>query len=94
MNDLQFILQEPQPSHHTSHYPRQDILRYTNAVQLVHTARVHVLHAVVDAALDEERAVKVNNLGCGGAVQDLQLDEDRVELRLVELESYFLQANE
>lgn len=83
MHDLQFVLEELEPADHARRNARQNVFGDALAVEFVKTAGVHVLHAVVDAALDEKGAVKVDDFGCDGAVEDVELHEDGVELCVV-----------
>jgi hypothetical protein len=98
---LELVLEEPQASDHAVRNPREHLFRHVDAGQPFQRPRVHVFHAgerlnhsidragslpVVDAAFNEERAVKLDDLGCGGAVQDVQLGDDRFELAFVQLQ--------
>jgi hypothetical protein len=92
VHDLQRILQESQPSNHTSRYPRQHVLILDpSLVDIVERASIHVLHAVVDTRLDEERSVKLDDLGGDGSMKDVELHKDSVQFGLVELEVDLLQ---
>ena len=65
VDDLQLVLQETQATHGTQRDLRQHILRH-DAVpasrQLLETANVHVLHAVVHARLDKKGAIELHDL--------------------------------
>lgn len=90
MHDRQLILQEPQTLDHTLGDPRQHVLWYAVAVHPIQTSGIHVLHTVVDTGLDRESAVEFNNLGCYGAMENVEFHNDTVEFRFVELEPDFL----
>ena len=90
MHNLQLVLQEPQPLDHAPRHAAQDVLGDVAPCNLLEAACVHVLHAVVDAGFDEEGAVEVDDVGRGGAVEDVKFGDDRFELGVVELEADLL----
>lgn len=93
VHDLQRVLEEPKTLDHIARQPRQNpLVRHPSLVHLVERARVHELHAVVDARLDEESAVELYDLWGDRAVEDVELHEDAVKLGLVELEVDLLLA--
>lgn len=93
MHNLQLVLKETQPLHHAARHATQHVLGHVAPRHLLKRAGVHVLHAIIHAALDEEGAVKVDDVRRCGAVEDVELGDDRLELRVVELESDFLLAS-
>ena len=94
MNNLHFVLEKLEPSHHAVRYSGQHVLRHAHALELIQRTRVHKLHAVVHTTLDEERAVKFDDLVCDGTVEDVEFHEDRAELARVELEADLFHCHE
>jgi hypothetical protein len=86
VHDLQFVLEELEPTDHALHDAAEHRLGHARDLELVHRAGVHELHAVVHAALDEKGAVELDDLGRNGAVEDVKLHDDPVQLGVVELE--------
>lgn len=91
MHDLQLVLQESQTLHHAGRDPGQDLLvGDSSLVDPVERSGVHELHTVVDARLNEERSVELDDLGSDRSMQDVQFHEDSVEARVVDFEADFL----
>jgi hypothetical protein len=90
MHNLQLILQEPQPRNHTPRNPRQYILRNIRPGEEIQRTRIHVFHAVVNARFDEESPVEIDDVGRGGAVEDVEFGDDGFQLGVVEFEADFL----
>ena len=92
MHDLERVLEETEAGDDVLCDCGKDFLILDAAgVDLVERAGVHKLHAVVDARLDKEGAVKLDDLRGDCPVKDVELHQDAVELRLVELEVNLLQ---
>jgi hypothetical protein len=85
MHDLELVLEELQSLDHTPRYATQHQLGYITPRDLLERPSVHVLHAVVDTRLDEEGAVEVDDVGRRCAMQDVELCDDRLELRVIQL---------
>lgn len=94
MHDLQLVLEELETAYHIGCNACQNMFWDTSAVEIVETACVHVFHAVVNTTLDEKGAVKVDDLGCDCAVEDVEFHEDGIEFGVVEFEANFLQRDE
>lgn len=90
MHNLELIFQEPQTLNHAIRHPRQHVLGDIAAGDMIQTLGIHVLHAIVDAGFNEEGAVEIDDVGRGGAVENVELGDDRLELRIVQFEANFL----
>jgi len=91
MHNLQLILQESQTPHHAGRDPGEDLLiGDSSLVDPIERSSVHELHAVVDARLDEESSVELDDLGSDRSMEDIQFHEDSVEARVVDFETDFL----
>ena len=78
MYDVQLVLQELQSPHSASRHPRKYVFRHACSLEFVHAAGVHVLHTVVHARFDEESTVELNDFWRNGAIEDVQLHDDRI----------------
>lgn len=90
MDDLELVFEELEAADHGAGDAGEDVFGDTGSEEFVEGAGVHVLHAVVDAGLDEEGAVELDDLGGDGAVEDVELHDDGVEFCVVEFEPDFL----
>ena len=80
MHNLQLILQETQSLHHTPRYSTQHIFRYITSCYLFQRPSIHILHAIINTTLDEERSVKVDDVRRGRSMKNVQLRDDRFQL--------------
>ena len=92
MHDFELVLEEFEPLDDALGAPTQHILRHVAPGNVVQRAGVHVLHAIVDARLDEESAVEVDDVRRGCSMENVELGDDRLEFRVIELESNLLQT--
>lgn len=90
MNDVQVILEELEASNRTSGNMTEHAFRDADALQLIDTSSVHILHAIVNARLDKESTVEVYDFRGDGAMKNLKLHHNSIELGLVKLKTDFL----
>jgi len=94
MNDVEVLLELFETGNDGSHDILQILLGHAALVYLVDRATVHVLHANVYRAFDEEGAIKRDDAARLAPVQHVELHDDLVQARLVELESDLLHSHE
>ena len=90
MHNFQLVLQEPQSLDHTPRYSTQYIFRYITTRNLFQRPCIHILHAIINTTLDEERAVKVDDVWRGRSMKNIQLGNDSLEFRIIQFKSNFL----
>lgn len=91
MHNLQLILEKLEATNHACSDACENVFWDAYAVEGIETAGIHVFHAIVDAGFDEKGAIKVDNLGSDGAVENVEFHENSVEFGIVELQTDFLE---
>ena len=90
MHDLQLVFQKLQALHSSLCDPRQLVLWNPIEIESVQTPRIHVFDTIVDAGFDHECAVKLDNFGSDGSMENIELHDDPIDLGLIEFETDFL----
>ena len=90
MDDIEIFFQKSQSPCHTACYSGKDIFRDARSLQFVQRSSVHILHTVVNARFYKKSAVEFNNLGCDGAMKDVELHNDGTEFGVLKFQPYFL----
>lgn len=90
MDDVELVLEEFKALDHAPSNATEDAFRNANTLQLIEASSIHILHAVINAGLDEEGTVELDDFRGNGSVKNLKLHHNSVELGLVKLKAYFL----
>jgi hypothetical protein len=90
MDNVKFVFEKLETPDHASRDTSENIFRDTDSLQLIKAAGVHILHAIIDAGLDKESAVELDDFRGDGSVENIKLHHDSIELGLVKLEADFL----
>ena len=61
VDDLQLVLEESKTPHDVGRYPSEYVLGHAGTLKFIQTTGIHELHAVIDARLYKEGAVKLDD---------------------------------
>jgi hypothetical protein len=78
MYDVEVILEELEPLDHTAGNATKDAFGDANALELVETSGIHILHTIIDAGFDKEGAIKLDYFWGHSPVKNLKLHHDTV----------------
>jgi hypothetical protein len=90
VDNVKFVFEELEALDHATRDSAEDTFRNTGTLQLIKTASIHILHAIIDAGLDKEGAVKLDDFRGDGSVEYFKLHHDSIEFGLVKLKANFL----
>src|SRR5258708_1056112 len=90
VDELQVVLQKVQTPYHRLCDTSDDMFWDAVMLQLLQAPCIHIFHAVVDARLDEESAIELDNFRCNCSMQNIQLHDNSIEFCFFELKSNFL----
>ena len=71
VDDLQLVLEESKTPYDVGRYPSQYVFGNAGTLDFIQTAGIHELHAVIDARLYEEGAVKLDDFWSDCSMEDV-----------------------